>query len=89
MGFFKRTNLNDRKMEIEKNDDLVLRRNTELQEQRLARNAEIAEEWETLARIPGQSRGEIARYLAKKYGLVSQSSVYEILRQQRKEGGAV
>lgn len=89
MGFFKRTNLNERKMEIEKNDDLVLRRTTELQEQRQARNAEISAEWEELRRIPGQSRGEIARYLAKKYGLVSPSSVYEILRQQRKEGGAV
>lgn len=76
-------------MDIEKKEDLVLRRNTELQEQRQARNAEIAEEWEKLRRIPGQSRGEIARYLARKYGLVSQSSVYEILRQQRKEGGAV
>ncbi len=76
-------------MDKERNEDVVLRRTTELQEQRQARNAEMSAEWAKLCRIPGQSRVEIARYLAKKYGLVSPSSVYDILRQQRKEGGAV
>lgn len=63
----------------------LLKRSTECQEERAARDLALYNEYKTLAADPNQARTEIHRYLREKYRLHSSGTTYAIIKrvQQR------
>lgn len=67
-----------------------LKKTTDLQDERAARDLAIYNEYQTLAAIEGQSKTEINKFLMKKYNLHSNGTLYAIRKRAeerlRREG---
>lgn len=55
-----------------------LKKTTDLQDARAARDLAIFKEWNALAEIKGQSKTQINKYLMEKYDLHSTGTLYAI-----------
>ncbi|MBD5240485.1 MAG: hypothetical protein HDS59_00130 [Barnesiella sp.] len=68
-----------------------LKKTTDLQDERAARELAIFTEYNELAAIDGQSRTQINKYLMEKYDIHSSGTIYEIRKRValrlQKEGG--
>ena len=68
-----------------------LKKTTDCQDARAARDLAVYNEFKTCAAIEGQSKTQIVKYLMKKYGFHSNATVYAIIQrvQERlsQEGG--
>lgn len=58
----------------------LLKRKTECQEERAARDLALYEEYVALAADPTQSRTEIHKYLREKYNIHSTGTTYTIIK---------
>lgn len=71
----------------------LLKKTTELQEARAARDRAIYDEYNALAVVPGQSKTQINKYLMEKYDLHSTGTLYMIRKRVEErikmEGGAL
>ena len=71
----------------------LLKKATELQEARAARDRAIYDEYNALAAVPGQSKTQINKYLMEKYDLHSTGTLYTIRKRVeeriKEEGGAL
>lgn len=70
----------------------MLKKTTDLQEARAARDLAIFNEYNELASVKGQSKTQINKYLMEKYDLHSTGTVYAIRKRVeerlKNEGGA-
>lgn len=70
----------------------MLKKTTDLQDARAARDLAIFNEYNELASVKGQSKTQINKYLMEKYDLHSTGTVYAIRKRVeerlKKEGGA-
>ena len=71
----------------------LLKKATELQEARAARDRAIYDEYNALAAVPGQSKTQINKYLMEQYDLHSTGTLYMIRKRVeeriKEEGGAL
>ena len=71
----------------------LLKKATELQEARAARDRAIYDEYNALAAVPGQSKTQINKYLMEKYDLHSTGTLYTIRKRVedriKEEGGVL
>lgn len=56
----------------------LLKKTTDLQDERAARDLEIYNEYNALAAIEGQSKTQITKFLMEKYNLHSNGTIYTI-----------
>lgn len=70
----------------------LLKKTTDLQDERNARDLAIYNEYNTLAAIDGQSKTQINKFLMEKYNLHSNGTLYAIRKRVeerlKREGGA-
>ena len=55
-----------------------LKKTTDLQDERAARDLAIYNEYNALAAVKGQSKTQITKYLMEKYGIHSNGTIYAI-----------
>lgn len=58
----------------------LLKKTTDLQAERAARDLAIFNEYNALVAVEGQSRTEVNKYLMRKYNLHSTGTVYAIIK---------
>ncbi len=71
---------------------ILLKKTTDLQDERAARDLAIFNEYNALASVKGQSKTQINKYLMEKYNIHSTGTIYEIRKRVEerlnREGGA-